>query len=105
MKSYRLAQLEDKRGGSNRPYLEFLRSDTLSVGLYALRVGDVDHQRPHHQDEVYIVMHGRARFTGGDETYDVSPGDVIYVEAGLAHRFHDITQDLQLVVVFAPPES
>jgi hypothetical protein len=30
---------------------------------------------------------------------------VIFVAAGVPHRFHDITQDLDLIVVIAPPES
>jgi mannose-6-phosphate isomerase-like protein (cupin superfamily) len=77
----------------------------MSVGLYVLRVGDVDRQQPHREDEVYVVMSGRARFTAGDETRDVNIGDTIFVAAGVSHRFHDITEDMQLIVVFAPPES
>jgi mannose-6-phosphate isomerase-like protein (cupin superfamily) len=33
----------------------------------------------------------------------VRTGDVLYVPAEEAHRFHDVTADLHLVVVFAPP--
>jgi quercetin dioxygenase-like cupin family protein len=38
-----------------------------------------------------------------DGPQPVGPGDTIFVAAGVAHRFVDITEDLALVVVFAPP--
>ena len=94
-----------RRAATDRPYLEFLRSAALSVGLYVLKAGEVDRQQPHREDEIYVVIRGRSRFTAGDEVRDVNPGDVIFVAAGVPHRFHDITEDLELIVVFAPPES
>ena len=94
---------EQARGG--RPYLEFLRSASMSVGLYVLDAGAVDRQSPHREDEVYVVLAGRSRFTAGDDSRDVAPGDTIYVSAGMPHRFHDITEQLRLIVVFAPPET
>jgi mannose-6-phosphate isomerase-like protein (cupin superfamily) len=105
VRAFRLAELRGEQAASDRDYLEFLRSGSLSVGLYALRAGEVDRQRPHLEDEVYVVMKGRARFTAGGVKRDVSPGDVIFVAAQLPHRFHDIVADLELVVVFAPPET
>lgn len=100
-----LDDLLAQRAETGRPYLEFLRSDALSAGLYVLRTGEVDHQQPHLEDEIYVVIRGRSRFTAGDEVRDVNPGDVIFVGAGVPHRFHDIVADLELIVVFAPPES
>ena len=35
----------------------------------------------------------------------VSPTQVIYVPAGEEHRFVDVTEDLTLLVIFAPPYS
>ena len=86
------------------PYHEFLRVPDLSAGLYALEAGAVDGQQPHTEDEVYVVVEGRSRFTAGDETRDVRPGDTIFVAAGVPHRFHDITDALRLIVVFGPAE-
>jgi mannose-6-phosphate isomerase-like protein (cupin superfamily) len=100
-----LDELTAEQAAAARPYLEFLRSESMSVGLYVLDAGGVDRQSPHSEDEIYVVMHGRSRFTAGDETRDVKAGDVIYVEAGAPHRFHDITEGLALIVVFAPPEN
>jgi len=100
-----IAELGARRAASGRPYLEFLRSEALSAGLYVLESGAVDGQAPHHEDEVYVVLAGRSRFTAGEEVRDVAPGDTIYVAAGVPHRFHDITERLELIVVFAPPET
>lgn len=100
-----LAGLVAERARAGRPYLEFLRSDSMSIGLYVLEVGATDGQSPHREDEVYVVLSGRSQFTAGDEVRDVASGDVIFVPAGVPHRFHDIAQTLQLIVVFAPPET
>jgi mannose-6-phosphate isomerase-like protein (cupin superfamily) len=88
-----------------RPYLEFLRRPSLSAGLYVLPAGATDLQRPHTEDEVYVVAAGGALFTSGDQTREVRAGDVLFVAAGVTHRFHDISEELRLIVVFAPPED
>jgi mannose-6-phosphate isomerase-like protein (cupin superfamily) len=105
MDLHRLADLVADQSAGSKAYLEFIRNARMSAGLYVLRVGDVDRQQPHNEDEVYVVISGRARFTAADETRDVMPGDTIFVAAGVPHRFHDISADMQLIVVFAPPES
>ena len=43
---------------------------------------------------------GRIRV--GYDDLDVKPGSVIFVAAGQDHKFHSITEDLRLLVVFAP---
>lgn len=90
---------------AGRPYLELLRSDALSTGLYVLPPGAVDEQQPHGEDEVYVVAAGGSLFTAGSETREIRAGDVLFVAAGVPHRFHDITEELRLIVVFAPPEG
>jgi mannose-6-phosphate isomerase-like protein (cupin superfamily) len=76
----------------------------MSVGLYVLAAGGIDNQQPHTEDEIYFVMAGRGIFTAGDTTSTVSKGDTIFVPAGMPHRFHDIEEELRLIVIFAPPE-
>ena len=41
----------------------------------------------------------------GSEDQVVSDGRVIFVKAGVEHRFHDVTQELVVLVCFAPAES
>lgn len=105
MEHHPLAALAAAQAASGDRYLEFLREPSMSIGLYVLPAGATDGQSPHTEDEAYVVLAGRSRFTAGDETRDVAPGDTIFVAAGVPHRFHDITDELQLIVVFAPPEG
>lgn len=102
---HRLADLVTVATAGSEPYHEFVREPSMSIGLYVLPAGGVDGQSPHTEDEAYVVLAGRSRFTAGDQTRDVGPGDTIVVPAGVPHRFHDITDDLRLIVVFAPAEG
>jgi mannose-6-phosphate isomerase-like protein (cupin superfamily) len=105
MELHPLATLVAAAAAAGEPYHEFLREPSMSIGLYVLPAGAVDGQSPHTEDEAYVVLAGRSRFTAGDETRDVAPGDTIFVPAGVPHRFHDITDELRLIVLFAPPEG
>ena len=105
MDAFELAALEATRAASARAYLEFLRVPALSVGLYTLEAGAIDGQSPHTEDEIYVVMTGRARIAVGEEVRPVGPGSVVYVAATVPHRFHDITERLEILVVFAPAED
>jgi mannose-6-phosphate isomerase-like protein (cupin superfamily) len=105
MDAWEMSELLARQAESGRPYLEFIRTASLSTGLYVLAPGAVDRQQPHTEDEVYYVASGAARMTVGDEVSDVATGSVIFVAAGVPHRFHDITRQLEIVVFFAPPEG
>ncbi|WP_030780149.1 cupin domain-containing protein [Streptomyces sp. NRRL S-920] len=105
MKAFRLDDLEAERAANDGAYLQFLRERNMSVGLYALNAGESDPQQPHGQDEVYMVVSGRASITVGMETTSVARGSVVYVPAGVPHKFHHISEDLRVLVVFSPPEA
>jgi mannose-6-phosphate isomerase-like protein (cupin superfamily) len=75
------------------------------MGVYSLKAGQADQQRPHTEDEVYYVVSGKASFRAGDEIQAVAPGTLIFVERSVEHRFFDITEDLTVLVFFAPPED
>ncbi len=77
----------------------------MSAGLYVLAAGATDSQRPHHEDEMYYVVRGRARFRAGKEDAEVSSGSVLFVAAEVEHRFYDIVEELAVLVFFAPAES
>jgi mannose-6-phosphate isomerase-like protein (cupin superfamily) len=105
MKVFRLDDLEAERAANKGAYLRFLRERNMSAGLYALQPGELDPQKPHAQDEIYLVVSGRAAITVGEESTQVARGSVVYVPAGVPHRFHHITEDLRVMVVFSPPEG
>lgn len=101
----KLAEIDRHRNESGKLYREFLRVPSLSAGLYVLPAGATDLQRPHHEDEMYYVVRGRARFRAGDSDQEISAGSVLFVAAEVDHRFYDITEELAALVFFAPAES
>ncbi len=107
--SFDVARLISQQKNIAKPYLEFLRVPALSAGIYVLRAGDEDKQRPHAEDEIYYVVRGRAQFNlienGTPRDLEVGPGAILYVPARVEHRFHDIAEDLSLLVLFAPAET
>jgi mannose-6-phosphate isomerase-like protein (cupin superfamily) len=77
----------------------------MSLGLYALPAGGTDPQQPHAEDEVYYIISGQGAIRVGNEDRAVGPGSVVFVAAKVEHRFHSITEDLQILVFFAPAEG
>lgn len=82
-----------------------LASRLLSVGVYTLPAGGIDDQTPHAEDEVYHVVRGRGRFQVSGADHPVQAGSLLFVPARADHRFHDIEEELILVVFWAPPEG
>jgi mannose-6-phosphate isomerase-like protein (cupin superfamily) len=97
--------MDAKRLQRGKAYGEFLRVPSMSAGLYVLPAGADDTQRPHHEDEMYYVVRGHARFHAGDEDREVFPGSALFVAAEVEHHFYDVTEELAVLVFFAPPET
>ncbi len=102
---YQFSEIDTQRLRSGKPYLEFLHIPVMSAGIYVLPAGGTDPQSPHQQDELYYVVSGRARMRVGAEDQAIAAGSLVFVEAGVEHRFYDIEEDLKILVVFAPAES
>jgi mannose-6-phosphate isomerase-like protein (cupin superfamily) len=98
-------ETEKNREQSGKRYLEFLRVPAMSAGVYVLPAGSDDPQSPHKEDEMYYVVRGRARMRAGSEDQAVSEGSIIFVAAGVEHRFFEITEELLVLVFFAPAEN
>ncbi len=97
--------MEEDRFRLGKAYLEFLRIPQMSLGVYKLRAGELDPQKPHTEDEVYYVVGGDGIISVGDEDRPIQSGSVVFVPANVDHRFHSITEDLLLLVFFAPAEG
>jgi mannose-6-phosphate isomerase-like protein (cupin superfamily) len=102
---FTISKLEELRGQSGKRYFEFLRIPAMSAGVYALAAGALDPQSLHREDELYYVVRGRARMKAGNQDQNVTAGSVIFVAAGVEHRFHTIEEELMVLVFFAPAES
>ena len=104
MNAYEMPELIVAAEAGRKPYHEFLRARDMSAGVYRLPVVGEDGQRPHGEDEVYFVLHGKGRVRVAGEERDVMPGSIVYVARNVAHKFHSITEDLTVLVIFAPAE-
>ncbi len=104
MEAFELAELLTTQQSSGRLYHEFLHVPSLSMGLYVLPTGGTDPQQPHSEDEVYYIARGRGQIFVGGENRLVTAGSIVFVAAGVEHRFHSIEDELHILVFFAPAE-
>ena len=89
------------RGGKPKPFEVMLTHGSARIGVYAPR--GADPQLPHDQDEVYIVARGTGVFLNGAGRGQFGPGDMLFVPAGVTHRFESFSDDLAVWVVFYGP--
>jgi mannose-6-phosphate isomerase-like protein (cupin superfamily) len=83
--------------------VEVMAHGTMSLEIFAPK--ETDYQTPHEQDELYIVMSGSGEFISDGVSYDFAPGDVLFVPAGVEHRFVRFTPDFVTWVVFWGPKG
>ncbi len=98
--AFDLARLVEKCEAKGAPYLEFLRVPQLSCGIYTLATSATDTQSTHDEDEVYLVLQGRANLIVDGEEMALSQGSIVYVPADIPHEFTSIQEDLSLLVFF-----
>jgi mannose-6-phosphate isomerase-like protein (cupin superfamily) len=104
MEAHEIPELDPHpRDADGHGYIDFLASEQLSVGLSVWPVGAVDRQQPHTEDEVYYVIGGRGSIRVAGEDRPVQAGSLVFVAAHVEHRFHDIEEDLRVLVFWAPP--
>jgi mannose-6-phosphate isomerase-like protein (cupin superfamily) len=90
-------------GPGGERFAKMLGHGGMEVEIYAPR--GTDPQTPHTRDELYVVVSGTGEFVNGSRQHDFGPGDVLFVPAGVEHRFEDFTDDLVVWVVFYGPEG
>ena len=90
-------------GSGGERFAKVLEHGSMEVEIYAPR--DSDPQTPHTRDELYVVVGGSGEFVNGQERNSFGPGDVLFVPAGVEHRFEDFTDDLVTWVIFYGPEG
>ena len=106
MRAHEIPDIDPQpRDADGHGYVDFLASEKLSVGLSIRKAGSIDRQQPHQQDEVYYVISGRGSIRVAAEDRPVKPGSLVFVAAGVEHRFHDIEEDMRVLVFWAPPHA
>ncbi|MGE0824035.1 MAG: cupin domain-containing protein [Candidatus Binatia bacterium] len=73
----------------------------MSLHVYHLKKDEPDRQVSHKEDEAYYVVKGSGKLTVENVTQEISEGDLVFVQGGSRHHFHDY-EDLALLVFFAP---
>lgn len=88
----------NKLRNSNNLFLELFKHGTMSVEVY--RPIKKDLQKPHEQDEVYLVISGEGDFYSDGKTVKFQEGDFLFVPAGVEHRFENFSEDFSTWVIF-----
>jgi mannose-6-phosphate isomerase-like protein (cupin superfamily) len=103
-KVYELSQLAGKLENEGGYFLDFLKIRNLEAGIIVLHPNEDDTQEPHSDDELYYVIKGNARMEMGQKKIEVKEGSIIFIPAGLKHRFYGNSEDLFVLYVFAAKE-
>lgn len=90
-----LAQLERTNG---KLFVKVMEHGHMSVEVY--RPIKTDLQTPHQQDELYVIISGSGDFLNDGHRATFNPGDVLFVAAGIEHRFENFTEDFITWVIF-----
>ena len=94
---------EQLPGEHGEPFRLLFEHGSLEVEIYAPRGRDL--QTPHSRDEVYVVMSGTGWFVNGEERHRFEAGDLLFVPAGVVHRFEEVSHDFATWVLFYGPEG
>ena len=101
---FRLSETQARIPGPDGGHsISVLQRGTLNVKL-SLPVSP-NHQTPHLQDELYVIVRGRGVLVHAGERDSFEAGDLFFVAAGTEHHFEDFTADLAVWVVFYGPEG
>jgi mannose-6-phosphate isomerase-like protein (cupin superfamily) len=85
------------------PFAKIFEHGSMVVEFY--KPINVDLQQPHTRDELYIVASGSGYFINGNSKEEFEKGEVLFVPAGIKHRFENFTDDFSTWVIFYGPEG
>jgi mannose-6-phosphate isomerase-like protein (cupin superfamily) len=97
---FAIREVQERLAAASGGYEIVHRSPRLEIGVYVLVAPAADTQQPHEDDEVYVVLSGRGTLEVEGQTFAVTEGDALFVEAGAEHRFTGY-ESLAVLVIFA----
>jgi len=98
---WNVEELKPLIGTDGNQYHPFFENSTMLGEYLEYPAGHVDPQQPHDWDELYYIISGRSQFTADGVTREIKGGDNIFVAAHIVHKFHDIKEDLSVIVFFS----
>lgn len=96
--SFSIAEAKKLLSTVESPFVLLERDGNWEFEYYAPQ--GLDLQQPHARDEVYFITSGSGMFVNGDKRHAFGPGDLLFVQAGVVHRFEDFSEDFGCWVVF-----
>jgi mannose-6-phosphate isomerase-like protein (cupin superfamily) len=97
------AAVEKLQKETDLPFTVMLRHGSMTVEYYA--PVEADKQTPHLQDELYVIASGNSMFYRDGERTICKAGDVLFVPAGMEHRFENFSSDFATWVIFYGPSG
>ena len=79
---------------------EFLRTPSLSCSIYHVPTGSDEMSKAHEEDELYLILEGKARLRVEDTVHDVKQGTLMYVHAACDHSYFDVEESITALVFF-----
>ena len=98
--TFEIEQVRQRLEAGNGGYEIVHASPGLEVGVYVLVAPEPDHQQPHEDNEVYVVLEGTGVLNVEGEAIAVVPGQAIFVPAHAEHEF-TAYEGLSVLVIFA----
>ena len=99
MHAFEIAAVKQRLGEGGGGYEVVHESAGLELGVYVLVAPEPDHQQPHADDEIYVVLEGAGVLQVEGEDVPVREGSAVFVEAGADHRF-TAYEHLSVLVIF-----
>jgi mannose-6-phosphate isomerase-like protein (cupin superfamily) len=97
--AFEVAAVKQRLGEAGGGYEAVHESAGLELGVYVLVAPEADHQQPHADDEIYVVLEGTGVLEVEGEPVPVREGSAVFVEAGADHRF-TAYEHLSVLVIF-----
>lgn len=98
-----LEAIEKLKQEVEKPFTVLMKHGTMSVEYFAPQ--KTDSQTQHSQDELYVIVRGHGKLSRDGEILECKAGDVLFVPAGMEHRFQNFTDDFATWVVFYGKEG
>ncbi len=78
------------------------RTETIALGYVSVDHGESTHPGFHHdEEEIYVILKGKATLTIGEEECEVGPGSVAYVPRNQPHNMTCVSEEKLEYLYFA----